>query len=195
MTKFRDHLGKGLPAPGLPTEKSVLKRFFRYEDKIVWLTPFSYSDAREKVGGFNDEEHFLINSKTKIPAREYFKMAEEFGPDFVVTPCEQVTHESGKKKRKRSLKASVKHAKTLAKLLLDSPEHPAVLSSVMLGDEGGLDNFEMRHYAKEVFGADDQEEDPERAINQLDGFMIYGTDVLSAPQAYQDVKDFLAMTP
>lgn len=86
-------------------------------------------------------------------------MAEEFGPDFVVTPCEQVTHESGKKKRKRSLKASVKHAKTLAKLLLDSPEHPAVLSSVMLGDEGGLDNFEMRHYAKEVFGAD-QEEDP-----------------------------------
>ena len=82
----------------------------------------------------------------------------------------------------------------MAKLLLDSPEHPAVLSSVMLGDEGGLDNFEMRHYAKEVFGADGQE-DPERAINQLDGFMIYGTDVLSASQAYQDVKDFLAMIP
>jgi len=25
--------------------------------------------------------------------------------------------------------------------------------------------------------------------------MIYGTDVLSAPQAYQDMKDFLALTP
>ena len=104
-----------------------------------------------------------------------------------------MTQESGKKKRKRSLKASVKHAKILAKLLLESPDHPAVLSSVMLGDEAGLDNFEMRHYAKEVFGAD--QEEPERAINQLDGFMIYGSDVLSAPQAYQDVKDFLAMTP
>ncbi len=33
----------------------------------------------------------------------------------------------------------------------------------MLGDESGLDNYEMRHYAKEVFGED--QEDPERAIN------------------------------
>jgi len=88
LTKFREHLSKGLTAPGLPTEKSVLKRFFRFEDKMVWLTPFSYSDARERVSGFNDEEHFLVNSRTKIHAREYFKMAEELGPDFVVTPCE-----------------------------------------------------------------------------------------------------------
>jgi hypothetical protein len=88
LAKFRKHLSKGLTAPGLPTEKSVLKRFFRFEEKMVWLTPFSYSEAREKVSGFNDEEHFLVNSRTKIHAREYFKIAEELGPDFVVTPCE-----------------------------------------------------------------------------------------------------------
>jgi tRNA-guanine family transglycosylase len=39
------------------------------------LTPFSYSESREKVSGFNDEEHFLINSKAKVHVREYFKMA------------------------------------------------------------------------------------------------------------------------
>ena len=87
----------------------------------MWLTPFSYSETRERVGGFNDEEHLLVNSKSKVHVKEYFKMAEEFGPDFVVTPCEQVTHESGRKKRKRALKASAKHSKTLAKLLLESP--------------------------------------------------------------------------
>jgi hypothetical protein len=40
------------------------------------------------VGGFNDEDYFLVNSKTKVHVRDYFKMSEEFGADFVVTPCE-----------------------------------------------------------------------------------------------------------
>jgi hypothetical protein len=62
--------------------------------------------------------------------------------------------------------------------LLHDLEHPAVLSSVMLGDESGMDNFEMRHYAKEILG---DLEDPESPINHLNGFMIYGTDVLKAP--------------
>jgi hypothetical protein len=91
LTKFKEHLGKStkpLACQGLPDSKSTLKRFFRFEDKLVWLTPFSYSEARERIGGFNDEEHFLVNSKTKMHVKEYFKMAEEFGPDFVVTPCE-----------------------------------------------------------------------------------------------------------
>ena len=62
----------------------------------------------------------------------------------------------------------------------------------MLGDESGMDTFEMRHYVKEVLGTD---EDPEKAIDQLDGFMIYGTDVLDRPKAFQDMKDFLKLTP
>ena len=46
-----------------------------------------------------------------------------------------------------------------------------------------MDNFEMRHYIKEVFG-NEEEKESEKAIDQLDGFMIYGTDVLNRPQAY-----------
>ena len=72
------------------------------------------------------------------------------------------------------MKASAKHSKSLAKLLLEAQDHsPAVLSSVMLGEDTGMDTFEMRHYAKELFGEND--------IKALDGFMLYGTDVLHAP--------------
>jgi len=58
-----------------------------------------------------------------------------------------------------------------------------VLASVMLGDEAGLDNFEMRHYIKEVLGEPSvYEEEPVTA--NLDGFMVYRTDVLPTPQAF-----------
>ena len=96
----------------------------------------------------------------------------------MVSPCEQVTLTSGKKKRKRSLNAAAKHAQTLAKLM---KEEIPVLASVMLGDEAGLDNFEMRHYIKEVLGEPSvYGEEPAN----LGGFMVYGTDVLPAPQAF-----------
>lgn len=144
MEKFIEHI-KG------EEERSALKRFFRYEDKHVWLTPFSYSaDQKERTGGFNDDEHFLLNLKTKVKVTDYFEMAGAWGPDFVVTPCEQVTAASGKKKRKRSLKAGAKHALALARLIRDAGEDKAVLASVMLGDEGGLDTYEMRHFLRTV---------------------------------------------
>lgn len=91
-------------------QTDVFKRFFRYEDKLVWLTPFSYSADREKTGGFNDDDWYLLNSKTKVKVDEYFTMAQKWGADVVVSPCEQATITSGKKKRKRSLKAAAKHA-------------------------------------------------------------------------------------
>jgi hypothetical protein len=78
----------------------------------VFLTPFSHShDSKERVSCFNDEEHLLLNFKTKVHVREYYQMAEKWGADIVVSPCEQVTSESGKKKRKRALKAAGKHTK------------------------------------------------------------------------------------
>jgi tRNA-guanine family transglycosylase len=157
-----------------------VKRYFRYEDKQVWLTPFSYSTEREKTGGFNDEDHFLLNSRTKVSADSYFEMARKWAPDFVVTPCEQVTHTSGKKKRRRSLKTAAKHAVRMAKEL---KEGQPVIASVMLGDEHGLDTFEMRHYMNAIDG-----------VEGFDGYMVYGTDVLQAPQAFQDMKDFFEKT-
>ena len=159
---------------------SEVKRFFRYEDKQVWLTPFSYSAEKEKTGGFNDEDHFLLNSRTKVSADAYFEMARKWAPDFIVTPCEQVTHTSGKKKRRRSLKAAAKHAVRMAKEL---KEGQPVIASVMLGDEHGLDTFEMRHYMNALDG-----------VEGFDGYMVYGTDVLEAPQAFQDIKDFFEKT-
>lgn len=137
LTKFKEHTKAEAP-------ESLLKRFFRYEDKMVWLTPFSYSTDRENTSGFNDEEHFQLNLRTKVHVKEYFDMAHQWGADFVVAPCEQVTHKSGKKKRKRSLKTAAKHVIQMRKVCDDKP----ILASVMMGDETGLDNFEMRHYIK-----------------------------------------------
>ncbi len=62
-----------------------------------------------------------------------------------------------------------------------------MLASVTLGDDGGLETFDIRHFIKEVLG--EGEEKP-----QIDGFMIYGTDVIEKPQAFQDMKDFFALT-
>ena len=73
---------------------------------------------------------------------------------------------SGKKKRKRSLKTAAKHAATLAKSLKDDVP---VIASVVLGDDNGLDNFEMRHYMKTMEG------------ECVDGYMVYGADILQAP--------------
>jgi len=78
LSKFKEtisHKGDHQIQTGNPEVKSALKRFFRYEDKLLWLTPFSYSNEREKTGGFNDEEHFLLNSKTKVHVHEYFDMS------------------------------------------------------------------------------------------------------------------------
>ena len=167
MHDFTGAMGKFLAR--LSEGESAIKRYFRYEDKQVWLTPFSYSTEKEKTAGFNDEDQYLLNSRNKVSVETYFQMAKAWGADFVVTPCEQVTHISGKKKRKRSLKAAAKHAATLAKSLKDDIP---VIASVVLGDDNGLDSFEMRHYMKTMDG------------EQIDGYMVYGTDVLRAPQAY-----------
>ncbi len=78
---------------------------------MVWLTPFAYSAEKERTGGFNDEEHLLLNLNTKVHMSEYFKLAQHMGPDFVVAPTEQITSNSGKKKRKRALKAAAKTSK------------------------------------------------------------------------------------
>jgi hypothetical protein len=50
----------------------VLKRFFRFEDKLLWLTPFAYSPDKERTGGFNDEEHLMLNLNTKVHMSEYY---------------------------------------------------------------------------------------------------------------------------
>jgi hypothetical protein len=53
------------------------------------FSPFSYSADKEKVGGFNDEEHFLINNKHKVNVSEYFDFALNSNkPDIVVSPLE-----------------------------------------------------------------------------------------------------------
>jgi hypothetical protein len=49
-----------------------------------------------------------------------------------------------------------------------------VIASVMLGEENGLDSFDMRQYLKDVVG----DEETQKGI---DGYMIYGTDVLELP--------------
>ena len=43
-----------------------VKKYFNYEDKLVMLSPFSYSDKQEKVSGFNDDAHYLLNGKHKV---------------------------------------------------------------------------------------------------------------------------------
>lgn len=98
----------------------MLKRFFRFEDKLLWLTPFAYSPDKERTGGFNDEEHLMLNLNTKVHMSEYYQFASGMGPDFVVAPTEQITSHSGKKKRKRALKAAAKTSKQLAKIFRES---------------------------------------------------------------------------
>lgn len=153
LTKFGEHIKEKKDE-----ETSILKRFFRYEDKFVWLTPFAHSADKERTGGFTDDEYFLLNLRTKVHVREYFEMAQKWGADFVVAPIEQATASSGKKKRKRSLKAASKHLNNLAKLMRE--EEVPILASVLLGDENGLDSFEMRHFIKSVLTKVDGAEDP-----------------------------------
>ena len=98
----------------------MLKRFFRFEDKLVWLTPFAYSPDKERTGGFNDEEHLMLNLNTKVHMSEYYQFAGGMGPDIVVAPTEQITSHSGKKKRKRALKAAAKTSKQMAKMFRES---------------------------------------------------------------------------
>ena len=152
MKKFIPHIKEKEGA-----DSSALKRYFRFEDKFVWLTPFSYSADREKTGGFNNEDSYLLHSRHKVDVSEYYSMACEWGADFVVSPCEQVTNTSGRKKRRRSLKAAAKHANKLAKLLKETEEQEPIplLASVVLGDESGLDNYEMRHYIRNVLQGED----------------------------------------
>jgi len=176
LDKFSDHVKHSQAAAnlGLPSEQSLLKRFFRFEDKLVWLTPFSYSPDKERTGGFNDEEHLLLNLNTKVHMNEYYKLARSnMGADFVVAPTEQITSNSGKKKRKRALKAAAKTSKQLAKMSRDEDVKAVLLTGVTLGDEAGLDTFDMRNFVKEVFGDEEQES---KIVDEVDGFMIYGTD-------------------
>lgn len=79
---------------------------------------------------------------------EYYNQISDIGgADIMVVPCEQVTQDSGKKKRRRALKMSIKHSKAMAK---QENKQYALLSSVTIGDEKGLDTYEMREYIKEV---------------------------------------------
>ena len=64
LGKYKEHLVK----VGKEGENS-LKRYFNYNDKLVVLSPFSYSLDKEKVSGFNDDVHFLLNGRHKV----YFK--------------------------------------------------------------------------------------------------------------------------
>lgn len=52
FTSFKAHLEKNNDAGNL------LKRYFRHEDKTVIFTPFPYSTDKERVSGYNDENHF-----------------------------------------------------------------------------------------------------------------------------------------
>ena len=60
IKKYKDHL------KGTRNENNPLKRYFNFNDKLVMLSPFSYSKDKEKVSGFNDEINFLINGKNKV---------------------------------------------------------------------------------------------------------------------------------
>ena len=48
---------------------------------------------------------------------EYFTLAMEYEPDLIINPCEQVTSTSGKKKRKRSIKAAIKNLEKFSRLI------------------------------------------------------------------------------
>ena len=38
------------------------------------FSPFDYSDDKEKVSGYNDEQFFQLNGKEKVKVEDYFKM-------------------------------------------------------------------------------------------------------------------------
>jgi hypothetical protein len=194
LNKFKEHIQiHSHQRLGSDDESSLLKRFFRFDkNKLLWMTPFAYSGDKERTGGFNDEDHLLLNLNTKVPMTEYYEMAVTMGPDFVVAPTEQITSHSGKKKRKRALKASAKSSKTLAKIIRQQQHQPVLLTPVTLGDEGGLDTFDMRTFVKDVFG--ENEDGSPRIADEVQGFMIYGTDLLKVEQAFTDVKDFFSLT-
>lgn len=162
----------------------------------MWLTPFAYSADKERTGGFNDEEHLMLNLNTKVHMSEYYQFAKDMGPDFVVAPTEQITSHSGKKKRKRALKAAAKSSKQLAKIFKEDHEaathQPILLTGVTLGDEGGLDTFDMRTFVKDVFG--ENEDGSARIADEVQGFMVYGTDLLKSEQAFNDIKNFFSLT-
>jgi hypothetical protein len=63
LKKYKNHAET---LPELRRPANPMKRYFNYEDKIVMFSPFSYSPDKEKVSGFNDEEHFLIGGKNKV---------------------------------------------------------------------------------------------------------------------------------
>ena len=108
------------------------------------LSPFAYSQ-KETVGAFNDEEHLLVRGKDKLSVKDWIeRVGQEV--DAVVVPVEQVTPESGKKKRKRAVKMSLKQTKMIVK----RERQYALISSVTLGDEKGLYNYEIREYIKEI---------------------------------------------
>ena len=68
MTKYIEHI-KTQDAP------SAIKSFFKFEDKLVWLTPFAYSSERERTVGFADEDQLLLNFRHKVHVNEYYEMA------------------------------------------------------------------------------------------------------------------------
>eukprot|EP00347_Sterkiella_histriomuscorum_P003481 403364131 len=177
--------------------KNPLKRYFNFDDKLVMFSPFSYSVDKEKVSGFNDETHFQVNFRHKVHVDKYFEFALQNTPDMIVSPCEQVTFTSGKKKRKRSQKAALKNFEQFQKLIKQHQDEKqnenssdmALLMPVLLGDDDGLDSFEMKMLEKQ-FSSDNED-------NHLNyqGFMIYGTDQLVAPSAYQEVKNLMEKLP
>ncbi len=66
-----------------------------------------------------------------------------------------------------------------------------LLTAVTLGDDGGLDTFDMRAFVKDIFG---EESDESKIVDEIDGFMIYGTDLLKCKQAFQDMSAFFSLS-
>lgn len=54
-----------------------MKKYFKHEDKIVFFTPFPYFKEKERVGGFNDDQHLLLNGREKVNIKDYYAMVED----------------------------------------------------------------------------------------------------------------------
>lgn len=76
---------------------------------------------------------------------------EDTKPDIMVTPTEQVSKLSGKKKRKRAAKHSLKYFQQLQKKIKESGDQDSfgsLIVPVYLGDEAGIDSYEMKEFRK-----------------------------------------------
>ncbi|CDW83004.1 queuine trna-ribosyltransferase subunit qtrtd1 [Stylonychia lemnae] len=143
------------------------------------LTPFAYSMDKEKMSGFNDDVHFQVNNRHKVNVQKYFDFAVQNQPDFIVSPCEQVTFTSGKQKRKRSQKAALKNFINFQKIVKQEDKNQMLLMPILLGDKDGLDNYEMRQIQQRFIDEDE------------DKSLYYQVQ----PAAYSEMKQFFNTMP